>query len=95
MIFVPEKEFTSWNDLAEIKKEHEDKQWRDQAEREERQEEMMRIIKARSKRSIEEDPLEIILNLNFMMGIDNPPGCFLTRLVWVTPPSISLLRMTM
>ena len=36
----------------------------------------MRIIKAQSKRSIEEGPLEIILNLNFMMGIDNPPGWF-------------------
>ena len=37
---------------------------------------MMRIIKARSKRSVDEDPLEIISNLNQIMGIKNPPGWF-------------------
>ena len=42
----------------------------------ERQAEMIRIFKARSKRSVDEDPMEIISNLNSMMELNNPPGWF-------------------
>ena len=48
----------------------------EQAEWDKRQAEMMRIIKARSKRSVDEDPMEIISNLNSMMGLNNPPRWF-------------------
>ena len=48
----------------------------EQAEWDKRQAEMMRIIKARSKRSVDEDPMEIISNLNSMMGLNNPLGWF-------------------
>ena len=54
----------------------EDQLRQEQDEWDERQAEMMRIIKARSKRSVDEDPLEIISNLNSMMGLNNPSGWF-------------------
>ena len=58
--------------LSGHKKEYEEKQRQEQIEWDERQAEMLRII----KRSVDEDPLEIISNLNQMMGIKNPPGWF-------------------